>query len=175
MTFMIVFVTSFGIGFWLVLVSILAPFWDPLASNFMLLGDSFFYDFLNRFLLYFLKCLREKGPKTGPRNLPGLRLWPPKKIPKSIPVANSISYRVCIDLGLHFNVFFMIFDTLVGAFFRSWCWFTVPRRFQNPILSIWICRSPLGAAVAPRAYNDFWHHFFDQFSWPPKSRNLQQV
>ena len=23
--------------------------------------------------------------------------------------------------------------------------------------------------------DDFWHHFFDQFSWPPKSRNLQQV
>jgi hypothetical protein len=69
----------------------------------------------------------------------------------------------------------MTFATLVGAFFRSWCWFTVPRRFQNPILSIWICRSPLGAAVAPRADNDFWHPFFDQFSWPPKSRNLQQV
>ena len=21
----------------------------------------------------------------------------------------------------------------------------------------------------------FWHHFFDQFSWPPKSRNLQNL
>ena len=63
------------------------------------------------------------------------------------------------------------FRHLVGAFLGSWCWLTVPRRFQNPILSIWICRSPLGAAVAPRAYNDLWH----PFSWPPKSRNLQQV
>ena len=23
--------------------------------------------------------------------------------------------------------------------------------------------------------DDFWHHFFDQFSWPPKSHNLQQL
>ena len=23
--------------------------------------------------------------------------------------------------------------------------------------------------------NDFWHHFFDKFPWPPKSRNLQQL
>jgi hypothetical protein len=23
--------------------------------------------------------------------------------------------------------------------------------------------------------DDLWHPFFDQFSWPPKSRNLQHV
>ena len=129
----------------LVLALIFNEFWHrfwlhfgiPLASNFMFLGDRFFDDFLNRFydFIFFDFCSKSI-PKQGPIFKRGWGIWPPKTVPKSIPVANSIFYWFCIDLGLHFDAFFMTFDTFVGTCFRSWCWFAVPRRFQNPIPSI---------------------------------------
>ena len=42
MIFLIFFVTSFGIDFWWVLVSILAPFWDPCGINFYVFWWAFF-------------------------------------------------------------------------------------------------------------------------------------
>ena len=42
------------------------------------------------------------------------------------------------------------------------------RRFRTPLPSIWICRSPLGAASAPRAYNS-WH--VDDLLIPNGSKN----
>ena len=150
---------------------ILASFLDPFDFKFQYHFTLICWCLFKCFFYFWAK----RVPKLGPNKLLFAAFGFPKKFPKRVRVANSISYRFCIDFGLHFDAFFMTVDTLVGAFFRSWCWFTVPRRFQNPILSLWICRSPLGAAVAPRAYNYFWHHFFDQFSWSPKSRNLQHV
>ena len=41
--FLFYFVTSFGIAFWWLLVSILAPFWDPFCIKFHVFGCSFFF------------------------------------------------------------------------------------------------------------------------------------
>ena len=43
MIFLILFVTSFGIDFWWLLASILAPFWNPFGIKFHVLGWSFFW------------------------------------------------------------------------------------------------------------------------------------
>ena len=61
--FMIFSVPSFGIDFWSVWASIVAPYWIPLASNSMFWGDCFFDNLFE--LFFFIDCasnwLRQVG------------------------------------------------------------------------------------------------------------------
>ena len=61
--FLIFSVTSFGIGFWWLLVSILDPFWDPFGIKFHVFCWSFFWWVLKLFFIDCWSIVHQTGAK----------------------------------------------------------------------------------------------------------------
>ena len=132
----------FGIDF----ATILAPFRYHFPS---FSGTVFFLDeMLDTTLMYVAwnVFLKPKYPNYG---------MPYFRYPFASKIASWKKHIVDSIWG-SFRSFWFHFDTILYRFscqFENCLLVSRFRRFQNPIPSIWICRYPLSAAVAPRAHH----------------------